>query len=153
VLVLLAGCASPAQQQLTIAGVKAQAQYIQQAQPAVEAYCDALAAAGYSERANQLRVDTRVLAERLTIDGQVRLDALSTENQAIDAAKKALEVADAVLEVYEQGQSTTAPASDTESWQKALQIIRAVLDVYAAPQAAEKGRDANVAGTTTQPAD
>ncbi|HUW99829.1 MAG TPA: hypothetical protein VMY35_02525 [Phycisphaerae bacterium] len=111
---LPAGCTTAAQRNFAAADVAAIGKYVEKAQPAIEAYCDALAAGGEanSEKAEQLRLDSRALAECLIANCQARLDSLRTEDQVVAAARTALDVAKAVLDVFEM--EAAAPGKEAD---------------------------------------
>ena len=109
---LAGGCITPAQQRFTIADVKAQATYIRLAQPAVERYCDALAATD-AARAAQLRIDTRALAAELARDADLRIRGLRADEQALQAARTALAATQAVLDALEaSGKAKEVPSGN-----------------------------------------
>lgn len=93
-LPLLGGCSTPAEQKFAAADVRVLALYVQRSQPAVEAYADATGD-------EQLRIDTRLLAAELAQNAAARLDRLRASSEAIEAARTALTVADAVLDAIE----------------------------------------------------
>jgi len=113
VMVLFAGCTTPAQQRFAVADVNVMSLYVAKAQPAVEAYCNAAEAQGDEQAAVQLRADTRALAMTLAINADARLDALRTENSAVTSARLLLDMTSAVLNqlIKEAESVATQPAN------------------------------------------
>jgi hypothetical protein len=108
------GCATAAEKQFAGADMEARAEYISQAQPAVEGYCDALAKQGLAEqlRAEQIRSDTRALAAALTANGQTWLRSLNADQQLVANATQALLQAIQILEQLKtERQVKSVPAS------------------------------------------
>jgi hypothetical protein len=88
---------TPAERDFHAADVRVISLYIQQAQPAVEAYCTALATRD-EMAAEQLRADTRALAAEMRANAAARLAKLDTAAQIVAAARQALDVAGVVLD-------------------------------------------------------
>ena len=101
----LPACTTAAQRNFAAADVAAIGKYVEKAQPAMEAYCDALAAGGKVDLAEQLRLDSRALADCMVKNCQARLDSLRTEDQVIAAARTALNIAKDVLDLFEQSEA------------------------------------------------
>jgi len=104
---LAAGCVSPAERDFTVADVKVIGDYIAAAQPAAEAYADALAASGHAEQAEQLRADCRALARQIQADAATRLGKLMASGELIDEARMALSIASAILEALPRTSAST----------------------------------------------
>ncbi len=100
-IVLIAGCATKAEKEFVTADVRIIGMYVARAQEAVEMYCKSLEAADYTLEAQKLRVDTEVLANEITANAKLRLDKLRADAQAVQAARKALNLASAVLDSLE----------------------------------------------------
>ena len=110
-LPLCAGCTTEAERTFVAEDVEGLGMYIAKAQPAVEAYCDALGEQGLVIEAEQLRADTRALAIELKANAEARLDKLRVEAQFVAAARTALAVADSVLTILQTRAEATHAAS------------------------------------------
>jgi hypothetical protein len=93
--------------------------YIERAQPAVDAYCVALADSGHADQANQLRADTMALAQQIRADQQTRLDQLRVEAQITAAARRAIDLAAVVLNALEAERAAAASTTSTATSQPA----------------------------------
>ena len=103
VLVLLGGCTTTAQQDFAVADVRVIALYVAISQPLVEAACDELAAEGHEAEAEQIRVDTRTLADQVRLNAEARLNALRVDNRAVEVSRQLLAITEAILTQIEQG--------------------------------------------------
>ena len=110
-LPLCAGCTTEAERTFVTEDVEGLGMYIAKAQPAVEAYCDALAEQGMKAEAATLRADTRALAIELKANAEARLDKLRVEAQFVAAARTALAVADSVLTILQTRTEASHAAS------------------------------------------
>jgi len=105
---MIGGCVTKAESDFTAADVRVIGLYVQKAQPAVEAHAAALEAAGKVHQAEQLRADTRALAQEMELNARARLEKLSAESQMVDAAKTTLKAARVILDVYIASRSPRA---------------------------------------------
>jgi hypothetical protein len=110
-MVLAAGCQSKAQIAFTTGDVQLVGQYIRAAQPIAEAY------AAMDPNAAPIVSDMRLWAAQIRSDQETRLAALSTQGQAVDAAKTVLDAVGVMLvELYKAGviphESTTQPSGN-----------------------------------------
>jgi len=106
------GCMTKTEQDFIAADCRVIGLYVQQAQPAIESYADALESHGKVQQAQQLRADTRALALEVQANAAARMEKLSVESQLADAARASLRVARALLESYDRykaRESATAP--------------------------------------------
>ena len=108
------GCTTAAERQFTVADTQVIGLYVQKAQPAVEAYCTALEASGHAQSAQQLRVDTRLMATEMTASANARLAKLDSNQALIDSARAAVAMAIAAIDEYKARQPSIATSGPSQ---------------------------------------
>ena len=110
----IGGCTTQVERDFTIADVRVIGLYIQQAQPAVAAYCEALCRAGMADKADQLRADTTALAAEARANAALRLDKLRADRQLVESARQAVNVAGVVLDAIEANRASREEVENGE---------------------------------------
>jgi len=112
---VFSGCQTAVERTFESADVKVTSLYLGRAQPAIEAYCDALAAsgaAGARERADQLRLDSQTLAVQILANCDFRLRRLDADQQLVIAARKVLDASGAILDGLQARQAAQEAAHE-----------------------------------------
>jgi len=111
---LTGGCMTKAEQEFIAADVKAISVFTQMSQTSNEFRADALEASGQVQQAEQLRADTRALADELQLNAAARMDKLSVESQMVESARAALQIARALLDAYAKYNGKTMEVANAD---------------------------------------